>query len=103
MNTENLPIYKSSLDFCTYIELIVRNFDRYHKYTIGKDLRKYAKKNLFLIQKANQNKEKRLKYIKKLNEKLEICKSYEHSVKLLMPIIKQAKAWYKYQSKTNNA
>jgi len=36
---ENLPIYKSALDLCVYIETIVQGFERYHKYTIGEDLR----------------------------------------------------------------
>ncbi len=32
---ENLPIYKKSLELAVYIENVVRNFSRYHKYTIG--------------------------------------------------------------------
>ena len=37
--TEHLPIYKSAYDMCLYIEKIVLNFSRYHKYSIGADLR----------------------------------------------------------------
>ena len=36
---EHLPIYKKAMDFAVYIETIVRNFTRYHKYSLGKDLR----------------------------------------------------------------
>ncbi len=32
---ENLHIYKKSLELAVYIENVVRNFSRYHKYTIG--------------------------------------------------------------------
>ena len=53
MYYDNLPIYKSTLDLVVYIETIVKVFERYHKYTIGKDLRNYSKELLFMIQKAN--------------------------------------------------
>ena len=31
---ENLPIYKKALDLAVYVEMVVKNFSRYHKYTI---------------------------------------------------------------------
>lgn len=37
--TEHLPIYKSAYDLCLYFEQVVRNFSRYHKYSLGADLR----------------------------------------------------------------
>ena len=43
MRYENLPIYKSAMDFCVYIETIVRGFEKYHKYTLGVDLRSESK------------------------------------------------------------
>lgn len=43
MQYDNLPIYKSSLDFCVYVETIVKSFAKYEKYTIGEDLRTYSK------------------------------------------------------------
>ncbi|MEA2029310.1 MAG: hypothetical protein U9N49_10100 [Campylobacterota bacterium] len=39
MNSSELPIFKSALDLCIYIETIVKSFDKYHKYTIGADMR----------------------------------------------------------------
>jgi hypothetical protein len=39
MKYENLPIYKSAMDFCVHMESVVRGFEKYHKYTIGVDLR----------------------------------------------------------------
>ena len=56
---ENLPIYKLALNFCVYIEIIVRSFDKYHKYTIGQELRNFSKEILFTIYRANALKEKR--------------------------------------------
>ena len=41
MYYDNLPIYKSALDLVVYIETIVKGFNKYHKYTIGEDMRKY--------------------------------------------------------------
>jgi hypothetical protein len=55
---ENLPIYKSALDLTIYIEKIVRFFSRYHKYTIGKDLRNTARRVLILVAKANIKQER---------------------------------------------
>src|SRR6266404_88612 len=39
---EHLPIYKASYDLCLYLEQVVRGFSRYHKYTLGADLRDRA-------------------------------------------------------------
>ncbi len=36
---EHLPIYKKAYDFALYYEKIVRGFSRYHKYTLGTELR----------------------------------------------------------------
>ncbi len=35
---EHLPIYKKAMDLTVYLEKIVRNFSRYHKYTLGAEL-----------------------------------------------------------------
>ncbi len=34
---EHLPIYKKAMDLSIYFEKIVRNFSRYHKYTLGSE------------------------------------------------------------------
>jgi hypothetical protein len=36
---EHLPIFREAYDLTVHIEKIVRNFSRYHKYTLGTDLR----------------------------------------------------------------
>lgn len=46
---ESLPIYKKALDMAVYFEKIVRNFSRYHKYTVGSELRNLSKEIVILI------------------------------------------------------
>jgi hypothetical protein len=47
--SEHLPIYKAIYDLCLYFEEIVRNFSRYHKYSLGGDLRDGARSVLKLV------------------------------------------------------
>ncbi len=58
MHYNHLPIYKSALDLCVTVEIVVKEFDKYVKYTIGSDLRAYAKRILFGIHKANRSYDK---------------------------------------------
>ncbi|MGH8554923.1 MAG: hypothetical protein ACREUD_05050 [Gammaproteobacteria bacterium] len=44
--SEHLPIYKASYDLCLYLEQIVRSFSRYHKYSLGADLRDGARRGM---------------------------------------------------------
>lgn len=50
---EHLPIYKQALDLAVYLEKVVSGFSRYHKYSLGADLRKIARHNITLIVRAN--------------------------------------------------
>jgi len=36
---DQLPIYKKAMELIVFIENAVRNFSRYHKYSIGERLR----------------------------------------------------------------
>jgi len=56
MGNENLPIYKSALSLAVYMETIVRGFEKYHKYTMGVDLRVKSKALLFAISRAKVHK-----------------------------------------------
>ncbi|MBN2782887.1 MAG: four helix bundle protein [Campylobacterales bacterium] len=114
MRYENLPIYKSALDFCAYIETIVKGFEKYSKYSIGQDLREYSKQILFLIHRANRSEDKK-DILNSLVEKCEETKmllqlakelksfssfkSFEHSTKLCIDVCKQAQAWFNYFEK----
>jgi hypothetical protein len=114
MNYDNLPIYKLAMDYCVYIELIVKTFDKYHKYTLGEDLRTNSKELLFIIHKANRTQAKldvlnlliekceENKMIIQLSKELKVFKSFkqfEHVSKLSIAVSKQAQAWYNYTAK----
>ncbi len=43
---ENLPVYKKTLELAVFMENIVRNFSRHHKYTAGSDMRALSKEML---------------------------------------------------------
>jgi len=46
MNNQIFPIFRAALELCSYMETIVKRFDKYHKYTIGEDMRNFSKKNV---------------------------------------------------------
>jgi hypothetical protein len=46
------------MDLTIYFEKIVRNFTRYHKYTLGSELREKSREIVALIIKANSTVEK---------------------------------------------
>ena len=56
--TEHVPIYKRAYDLCLYFEQVVRNFSRYHKYSLGADLRDGARRVLKLVVRGNARREK---------------------------------------------
>ena len=55
---EHLPIYKASYDLCLYLEQVVQGFSRYHKYSLGADLRDGARRVLKLVVRANSRRDK---------------------------------------------
>lgn len=108
MYYDNLPIFKSALDLVVYVETIVKNFDKYHKYTLGEDLRQQSKEMLFCIQRANMS-ENRSQELVRLRDKCEEVKmlirithelrvfsgfkQFEHCAKLSHEVCRQAQAW----------
>ena len=111
---EHLPIYKKAMDLTIYIEKIVSNFSRYHKYTLGTELREQSREIVGLIIKANSAAE-RIQILYQLREKLEglkvlirICKevrafhcfnSFVRASKLVVEISRQGEGWIKVQKK----
>jgi hypothetical protein len=108
MRYDNLPIYKATLNLCVYIETIVKSFDKYHKYTIGEDLRNTSKELLFLIHRANISYDKKekleslknrcedLKMLIYLSKELQAFKSFkqfEYSSKLTIEVCRQSQGW----------
>lgn len=91
--SSHLPIFKSALDLCVYVETIVKSFEKYHKYTIGHDMREFAKEMLFLVNRVNLSKN-RLKMITMLRDKCE-------DMKMLLLLAKELRAFrdFKHSSK----
>jgi hypothetical protein len=50
---EHLPIYKQALDAAVHFEQVVAGFSRYHKYTLGSEIRNQSLAVLGLIVRAN--------------------------------------------------
>ena len=40
---EHLPLYTTAMDLVMHLEQVVGNFSRYHKYTLGSDLRQQSR------------------------------------------------------------
>jgi len=58
------------MDLTIYLEKIVRNFSRYHKYTLGSELREKSREVVGVIIRANSKGEK-LPLLLELRETLE--------------------------------
>ena len=50
---EHLPIYKAALDMTVHFEKLVAGFSRYHKYTLGTELREASRRVLMQVLHAN--------------------------------------------------
>ena len=103
-----LPIYKAALDLAVYMEQIVRGFEKYHKYTMGVDLRQKSKTLLFAVGHVNLSEDKmqaltrlrdaceEMKMLIQLSKELRAFgsfKQFEHSSLLAVAVCKQAQAW----------
>jgi len=109
---ENLPIYKKSMELAVYLENAVRGFSRYHKYTIGSDMRDVSKSLVALIVKANSKNDKRT-VLAELRDKSEEMKlniligkeikafksfqQFQHAASLAVEISRQSEGWLKSQ------
>jgi len=109
---EHLPIYKASYDLCLYVEQVVRSFSRYHKYTLGADLREGARRVLKLVVRANSRRD-RVPLLIEVREEVEqlkvllrLCqdvkafanfKAFENAISKAVEIAKQNEGWLKHQ------
>lgn len=87
---EHLPIYKKALDVAIYFEKVVAGFSRYHKYTLGTELRNKSRGIVGLIVKANSSRDK-LPMLFELRERLE-------ELMLLIRICKEVRAFKGFKS-----
>ena len=117
---EHLPIYKKAMELAVYIETIVRGFSRYHKYSLGSELRTYSHKVLILVSRANsqQDKQARFETLTELRETLEavkMClrlgketkafnnlKSFVNGIEQVAALSRQTEGWIKFTHKTRN-
>ena len=105
---ENLSIFKKALELNVYLEEAVRNFSRYHKYEIGRELRQKAREILYGIYRVyfSQNRYgaimalrdsieefKITVYLAKELKSLRDFKQFEILSKLAVELAKQAQGW----------
>ncbi|MCP4719765.1 MAG: hypothetical protein GY860_09955 [Desulfobacteraceae bacterium] len=55
---EHLPIYKKSFDLAVHLEKVVAGFSRYHKYSIGTELRHCSRELVLCIMQTNSSRDK---------------------------------------------
>ena len=110
---ENLPVYKKALDLAVYIETIVFHFSRYHKYTVGADLRNLSRRIVVLVAKANLKSVRKVTLVEALDNiedlkiHIRICKeikafrslkSYEFAARLTIDVARQCEGWHRSQN-----
>lgn len=55
---DHLPIYRAAFDLAVHLEKLVRQFSRYHKYTLGTELRDGSRRILERIIEANDRRDR---------------------------------------------
>ena len=105
---EHLPIYPKAFDLSIYLENSVRGFSRYHKYTLGTDLRNLSRRIVQLIIRANSEKDKTatLQQMRVVVEELKvtgrICKevkafknfdAFKYMMEQTISLSKQCEGW----------
>lgn len=105
---EHLPIYKKAMDVAIHFEKVAAGFSRYHKYTLGTDLRNKSRKIVEQVIRANSSRDK-LPQLLQLREQLEellvvirICKevkvfksfsAFQLIVEEIIAISRQNEGW----------
>jgi hypothetical protein len=111
---EHLPIYKKAMDVAVHFEKVVAGFSRYHKYTLGTELRNKSREIVSLIVKANSTKDK-LPCLLELRERVEeliilvrLCKevrafksfkSFQFAIEQVILVSRQNEGWIKSAGK----
>ena len=114
---EHLPIYKAAMDLGVYLEGMARNFSRYHKYTIGQELRNLAREIIKLIIRANSTREKTdtlselviqcemlktMLFFAKETKAIQSFKAFQHASSLAVMLCRQSEGWLKSSRKGPN-
>ena len=105
---EHLPIYKQALDVAVHFERLVMGFSRYHKYTLGTELRNKSREVVALVVKANAARDKasallllrdkleELILVMRLAKEVKAFKSfdaYRHTVEMVVSVCRQNEGW----------
>jgi N-glycosylase/DNA lyase len=107
---EHLPIFREAYDLTVHVENLVRSFSRYHKYTLGTDLRNKTRGVLELIVEANNSRDDRAERLEELRRALEnlkvlnrLChdakafpggtRSYLHMAERITNLARQNEGW----------
>jgi len=83
MTLKALPIWRDANRFLLAIEKVVRRFPRYHKYTLGSELRRNALQICNLIHRAWQQKKQQCQLLLELKERIDEVKIQLHLAKKL--------------------
>jgi hypothetical protein len=108
---EHLPLFREAYDLTVHLEKIVRNFSRYHKYTLGTDLRNKSRRILDKVVEANNATDEREARLLELRQELEsfkvlarLCqdsgafantRSYLHIAERITNLARQNEGWLK--------
>ncbi|MHB8808736.1 MAG: four helix bundle protein [Desulfobulbaceae bacterium] len=107
---EHLPIYRTAMELCVYLENTVKNFSRYHKYAIGAELRELSREVLRLIIQANSLRDREdvlrglVRHCDMLAAMLALAKevkafasftSFQHAAGLAVSLSRQGEGWLK--------
>jgi hypothetical protein len=87
---EHLPIYKKAMDVAVHFEKVAAGFSRYHKYTLGADLRNKSRQIVGQVIRANSTRDK-LPQLLALREQLE-------ELLVIIRIGKEVKAFKSFRS-----
>jgi hypothetical protein len=87
---EHLPIYKKAFDLAVHFEKVVAGFSRYHKYTLGTELRNRSREIVLTIIKANSSWDKTGHLLRLRNDLEELL--------LIIRLCKEAKAFKSFKA-----
>lgn len=111
---EHLPIYKAALDLTVHLEKVVAGFSRYHKYTLGTELRQGSRAVLQQVVRANNASDAaiRAEELLRLREQIDSLlltmrvgkevqafksfAAYLHAVEQVGMVARQNEGWFKH-------
>ena len=105
---EHLPIYKAAVDAAVHFEQVVAGFSRYHKYSLGTELRQASRAVIQQVIRANAARE-RMPELVRLRDDLEAVlvllrlakevkafrsfQAYQHAAELVVTVCRQNEGW----------